>query len=384
MKFSVRCRIPPICHRNAKQSNAETIKRSGKMDLFAYESHLTDKEQAILADLFKYRVLTTDMIRNRHFDGKGRYVENVLMKLRKEGYIRTSTLKRSRKGRKGYSVHQLTETGRECLARHDKSVEGQSSRSIYVKDYQIPNLLLANEMLLTYEKMGWETWDSRKTKTIYNLDYRDNIQGLVISPKGKKYGLYALEINVAPNTIGRIQSEMRKNHKIIPNYMVIPKGSSSYNDFITYAVGNDKEGKDEQKRLLTSGELRIEPTKINIGKSSKYESQEIWIRKLCELYDLELKSLDKKEGERQSFPVIIEHKGEEKYLIDLTDSDTNKLNDIELYTGTNSGYRWEKRKVLAITFGTNTKLYKKIKEIHNEAKIDLIEMSDGDMISLIT
>lgn len=131
---------------------------------FAYESHLTDKELAIMTDLLKYRVLTTKQIRDRHFDGKGRYVENVLLKLRKDEFIRSSTLKRSRKGKKGYSVHQLTETGKECLQRHDLSVEGQSSWNIYVNEHNIPNILLTNETLFEYEDMGWSVLDSREVK----------------------------------------------------------------------------------------------------------------------------------------------------------------------------------------------------------------------------
>ncbi|WP_284141800.1 MULTISPECIES: hypothetical protein [unclassified Virgibacillus] len=71
--------------------------------------------------------------------------------------------------------------------------------------------------------------------------------------------------------------------------------------------------------------------------------------------------------ERQSFPIIIDYQGEEMYLVDCTDLDVNKINDIELYTSTGSSYRWEKRRILVLMIGMANKAryqvsFKKIAE----------------------
>lgn len=321
------------------------------MDLFAYEKHLTRREQAILSDLLKYRVMTTDMLDRKHFDRKSNYVNVVLHNLRKTGYIKSSILSKSRKGRKGYAYHMITETGKECLARHDLSVEG-TDRNIYLHEYQIPNLLLANEVLIEYEMMGWQVWDSRKVKSEYRMDYRSNIHGLLISPSGKRYGLYALETRVTQNVVGRIQQEIIKYQNQIKNYMVLAKGADSFNLFVEMGFREDaKEGK---RPLVTIGDLIIESFYINFMKRRNFENETDWLYRLCEQLEIKLISIEPRES-RQSFPVIVEYKGEEMYLVDVTDSDLNKYQSIKAYNQAIASKNWDKnRKVLAVSLGIDT------------------------------
>lgn len=331
------------------------------MITFAYESHLTPREEAILTDLLRFRVMTTDMIEKRHFERKGNYVNVLLSKLRKDGYIRSKTLRRSRIGKKGISYHQLTETGRECLIRHDVSVEGQS-KHLYLSEHQIPNLLLANEALLEYDTMGWQVYDSRYVKAKYRLDYRDNIQGLIVSPQGEEYGLYTLETNVTDNVIGRIQSEITKNQGI-KNYIILAKGDKSYKSFLEYGYQEEKEKL--KSRLLTTGKLIIEPFTVNFMKKKAIPNEIDWIKGICRYYNYKIKSIELKNyKKRQSFPIIVEYKGKEYYLVDLTDSDLNKYNDIEVYINSKSSRNWEKRDVLAVTLSISTKPNQVITNLH--------------------
>ncbi|MBB6447867.1 hypothetical protein [Bacillus benzoevorans] len=342
--------------------------------MFAYDKHLTDKELAILEDLCTFRALTTEMIQHRHFEKKGNYVNVLLSQLRKEGYIRSSILSKSRKGRKGFAYHQISETGKECLIRHGVSVEGQW-KNIYLSDYQIPNLLLANEVLLEYESLGWQVWDSRQTKSAYGLDYRNNIQGMLFSPNGERYGLYALETRITENVVGRIQSEIRK-HTQIENWIVLAKGMDSYNLFIEYGFENDNEEKrhlPQQKRLLTIGKLVIEPFKINFEKRKAFSTEEQWIQRLCAYYGFKIKTTDIEENRRQSFPIIIEHQGEEMYFVDLTDADLNKYNDVIIYNESLSSRQWERRKVVVVTL-----------QIENKANLKLDELQIVDHLLLDT
>lgn len=321
------------------------------MDLFAYETHLSEKEKAILMDLLKYRVMTTEMIEKRYFPKKSNYINVLLHRMRKNGFIKSSILKKSRKGRKGYAYHMITETGKECLIRHDLSVEGLG-KTIYVHEYQVANLLLANEALLEYESMGWQVWDSRKVKTTYNLDYRSNIQGLLISPKGKEYGLYTLETRVTENVVGKIQQEISRNKEQIKNYMILAKGADSYKLFIEYGIKENEQN--NKKALTTLGELIIEPFNINFVKRKTFRDEKEWIYRVCKKLNIKIKSMEMKET-RQSFPVIVEYAGEEMYLVDVTDSDLNKYRDIQLYNKSISNRSWEKgRRLLVITLGIDT------------------------------
>lgn len=346
--------------------------RGDSMTFFVYDSHLTDKEQAIMTDLLKYRVLTTYQIRDKHFGGKGGYVDNVLMRLRKDGYIRTNTLKRSRKGKKGYSYHQLTETGKECLERHGVSVEGQSDR-IYVSAHQVANLLLANETLLEFDKLGWGVLDSRTVKRKYNLDYRDHIHGMVISPNGEEYGVYTLETSISRNVIGRIQSEIQRNKEMIKNYMIIAKGQDSYMLFIDYGIVEEQKSNRPNKRrtrkpLLTNGELIIEPFGNIFSKLNAFPNRRSWIEALCRHYGFKLKSTEIQQGARQSFPTIVEYGEQEYYLVDLTNHDLNLLNDVVAYNSSHSSRRWEKRELIIVVLDVNTKLKKMVSKLPSPIK----------------
>ncbi|HEY4550917.1 MAG TPA: hypothetical protein VIG98_11670, partial [Bacillus sp. (in: firmicutes)] len=86
------------------------------------------------------------------------------------------------KGKKGHTVHRLTETGLECLARHGMSVEVQSPQ-LYVRPNQMHYLTMANDVMVDLTLAGWEVWDSRKVKREYNLDKKMNISGLLSTSK---------------------------------------------------------------------------------------------------------------------------------------------------------------------------------------------------------
>ena len=350
------------------------------MEVFDYEIHLTDREYGILIDLYHYRVMTTFQIKNKHFGNKGTYVNKVLNIMREKNLIKSMILKNSRKGKKGYSYHRLTETGLERLSKRDMSVEGKSS--LYVKPLQVPFILMANDLVVDLADTDWEIWDSRKVKTHFNLDERMNIQGLMISPEKKEYGLYVLDKNTHPNNIGKIQSEIRSNIGLgIENHLIITKGRNSYNAFVNYALEPTENSKYYRKPLLTGYEMQIHPYQTFISKTTTYRTNKEWLIALCNLYDITIKSTEKEE-KRQSFSNIVDFQGEEMYLVDCTDSDINKINDIDLYTSTSSGYRWENRKIVAICIGMPNKATKKLMDIANLGLIKLIIVNPSDMESL--
>lgn len=326
-----------------------------------YLIKVNEREHAILNDLYDYRVMTTEQIKKLHFNNRGYYVNKVLMKMRKKGLIKTSTLKGSRKGRKGFSYHRMTETGLSRLQRSDKFVEGQSS--LYVKPRQVPYLLMLVDLLAELRETGWEVWDSRRVKDEYNLDPRMNIQGLVISPENKRYGLYILPENTTPQTLGKIHSEIALNvNNLLNDYLILSNGQLTFYEFVDRAIDPPilSNGK-KPKPLNTGHSIKVYPFKMFTIKANAFQSEKEWIEKLCSHYGFKLLSMNKNET-RQSFPIIVEYKGKEWYLVDLTDSDIQKYHDIEIYSKSNSNRRWEQRDIIAISLSVATQANKSLEE----------------------
>lgn len=327
-----------------------------------FQMKLSDKEFGILNDLYNYRVMTTEQIKKLHFNNQGTYVNKVLWKMRNKKLIKTDILRNSRKGKKGYSYHRLTETGLECLVKHGKGVEEQLS--LYARPKQVSYLLLISELVSDLIGTKWEIWDSRKVKREYNLDKRMNIQGLAISTEQKRYGLYVLTESSSVKTIGKIQSEIRTNaHNLLHDYLILAKGKNSFVDFADRAIEPQTEGENRKSEPLYTGHsVKIYPYIPFILKTKSFQTEKDWLMNLCNYYGFKIKSIKKKEG-RQSFPIIIEYKGKEWYLVDLTDSDLNKYRDIEVYSRSNSSRRWEKREIIAVTLGLPTKMNYKLSQL---------------------
>jgi hypothetical protein len=75
---------------------------------------VSEKELNVLKDLYHYRLLTAEQIKTKHFSDSKYYVDRALYRLRNRKIITSSVYKGSRgKGKKGHTVHRLTETGLE-------------------------------------------------------------------------------------------------------------------------------------------------------------------------------------------------------------------------------------------------------------------------------
>ncbi|GAE93059.1 hypothetical protein JCM21714_2094 [Gracilibacillus boraciitolerans JCM 21714] len=352
------------------------------MDTFVYDKHLTDKQILILKDLLEYRVLTTEMIRERFFNGTGRYVENVLLVLRKEGYIKSSILNKSRKDRKGYAVHQITERGKNMLLRYSEVEQSVNHKTIqHVKDYQVQQILLANEVLYHYYKIGWEIWDSRLAKQKYDIDYRAHLQGMVISPEQKRYGVYVLDREVNENIIGKIQKEIMeydKENKIHDN-IIIFKGANSYLHFIDYGMTETEYRHDDRKMkrrpVQTAGEMIVEPYTLHVKRLTKGLSKQEWIITLCNYYDLRIIEKDNQE-KRQAFETTVEYFNQVYFLVDLTDSDFNKFHSIQAYHNSQSEKQWNNnQKVLVLVLSIETAI---IKELEQWDNVELLKIKSGE------
>ena len=246
---------------------------------------VSDKELNVLKDLYHYRLLTTEQIKRKFFSDSKYYVDRALYRLRNRKIITSSIFKGSRgKGKKGHTVHRLTETGLECLARHGMSVEVQSPQ-LYVRPNQMHYLTMANDVMVDLTLAGWEVWDSRKIKKEYNLDKKMNIAGLLINPEGKRFGYYVLDSAVMNATLGKIQAEIKDNYPSIKNFIIFTKGQRSYEQFMEYSFNPPKKRVDnrliEQKPIYTGYDLKVVSSRTGRRLLQKYPTKSEWIQCSC-------------------------------------------------------------------------------------------------------
>lgn|SRR5690625_3562611 len=131
------------------------------------------------------------------------------------------------------------------------------------------------------------------------------------------------------------------------------KGLDSYKEFIKNVV-------DSNRKILTSEGLKVFLYKPFIKVSKVFTSEVQWIERICAYFDFKLKSTVIQEGVRQTFPYIVEYKGNEYYLVDLIDSDLRKFESIETYYKSQSSRYWKKKEVIAIGLEINTLVMDKL------------------------
>ncbi|GEN46751.1 replication-relaxation family protein [Alkalibacillus haloalkaliphilus] len=333
-----------------------------------YYEKLDDKRIEIMDDLTRFRALTKEQIHRKHFDGKGYHVNNILSELRKKGYVKSDTLKGSRVGKRGYSYYKITDKGIDLLYAYGKEYLTEVKEP-YLRNNQLKYILSANEVLLHLEEAGWQALDSRAVKSKYELDRRDNILGELVTPNEENYGIYILEQNSDIRTIGRIQSEIVANSNNISNYMIFVKGEQSYNKFIDSGV---------RTQLHTAYKVKLIPYKVGVQIMSAFPNEEEWVKTLGEKFNFDVLTTKRQENgsTSQSFPYLIRHNGQEKYLVDMSFSDLSLSHKVNAYV--ESEYRWEKRP-LFITYMMEQSIYmigNKAQQITEKQQISIEDYSN--------
>ncbi|KAA9019022.1 replication-relaxation family protein [Niallia endozanthoxylica] len=345
---------------------------------------VSEKEFKVLKDLYNYRSLTTEQIKRKYFSDSKYYVDRALYRLRSRKIITSSVFKGSRgKGKKGHTVHRLTETGLECLTRHGMSVEVQQPVQLYVRPTQIHYLTMANDVMVDLTLAGWEVWDSRKVKREYNLDRQMNIAGLLINPEGKRFGYYVLDSAATIQLLGKIQAEIKDNYPRIKNFIIFTKGQRSYEQFMEYSFNppNKRVANRliEQKPIYTGYDLKVVSSRTGRRLLQKYPSKSEWIHALSNHLGFEVINETIQEDEtRQSFPTVVKYKDEEMYFVDLLDSDITQIRHIQNYS--NQSYQWEKRKLLVTNYSF-LKEYQRIED--NPFLIEKLDMNLSDIAELL-
>lgn len=290
---------------------------------------LSLRDLQILYDLYQYRVLTTEQIKKRYFANSKSYVNQKLHAMRNSHLITTFPVSRGN-GKRGMACHRLTDTGIACLKEQGMPVKYRAS-DLQVTPGAIPYLLAANDIMIELTPYGWTMRDSRETKALYNLNRGDIIHGTLISPDGTEYGLYVLMAGTFEHNMAKIIQEIRATsmgEAGLTNFMIFTKGAASFSHFIERATEpkvNPAKPFEDAQPLIVGGALCVLPYRFGIQ----------YLKAIS--IDNDLVKFFTRYGSvtpiqnRTPFKWLIRHNGDEKYLVNLLDTDLMKIHDLKRY-----------------------------------------------------
>lgn len=316
-----------------------TLGRRTVLPRTPYIKELNERDISLLKDLYDYRMLTTSQIKKRYFADSKSYVDQKLHALRKSCLVSSFTLKgsRSREGKKGIVCHKITDRGISKLKELGMEADGPASR-LKVSPASIPYVISANDMMIELTPAGWEFKDSRKTKKLFNLNFGDYIHGMLTDPGGKKYGMYILEEGTLPHNLGKIASEIRDAvHPGLANFLIFAKGPNSYLSFVERAI-NPKPGRSGMSTppLTVAGCLKVMPLRLGLGLYRHFPTEGEWNKAVITEMGARIVAVNEP---NQPFDVMIEHGGEEKYLVSLFDTDIMMIDRLRRYHARENGMR---------------------------------------------
>lgn len=283
---------------------------------------------AILHDLYRYRMLTTRHILKKHFNGRS-YGYRKIYILKNSGYITSFPL--INKGRKETSCYRITDRGINLLQEKGIVTENIRAADLQVSKERLTYLNDINTIMVDLTSYGWEMKDSRETKQIYNLDRRSLIQGLLISPDGMEYGLYLIAGEAEEKTIVRALNEI--DQPVIPNHIIFVKSMQSYNNFIKIR---------EQNNIINQSIHLLTYSDYSLNVLKRLPTEKHFVNFFTKYFSFVQKSTN------PNFDYVVEHEGEEKYLVNLMTNDLMRLFRVKkIYTI--DRYRQDGRKVILVS-----------------------------------
>lgn len=327
---------------------------------------------AILKDLYDFRALSTAQISEFHQITK-LYTYRKLNILRNTGYTITVPIKGSYipgQSRQG-NYHRISETGIACLRKQGYPVE-RNANSLRVSRFHLPYVLTTNDILLNMKHAGWRIQDSREVKKQFCLNRSMNIQGTLESPNGKGYAFYTFTHSTSAKNMEKVIGEIEQypssdktaaGERYFDNFLFFTNGKKSF----TKVIGKLQ----ERPSILKTESMKVLPQTFGIKYLVALEGSENKFHSCLEQAfprELKLFSMVKKpmihSNHPEGFNQIVQYKGEEKYLMNLLDTDMIKVKHIVKYR--KNQYERNGRKVLVVTHPNIRAIHETLlKDIHH-------------------
>jgi len=354
------------------KTDTQKVKRIQKLDL------------DILESLYKYRALSTAQIR-KMFNLSKMYTYKKMRILQNTGWVHKAWIKGfaapQRKKRQGV-YFRIGETGIACLRKQGYPVERKASQ-LRVSENFLPYLLSTNDLMIDLMSFGWRMLDSREVKRKYSLNRGDSLQGILTSPGDKEYVFYMLMEKTTKPTLTKIAQEMEsysaldatKGERPIPHYIIFVRGQESYqqvNNFFNSRTG----------AITSSGQIKVMPLFFAKMYFRLFDDKKELLKYLSRfgIEDVTARANLTQIKSYNGLSTVVRHEGEEKYFVNLLDSDLIKMHDIHSYR--KEQYELDGRKMLAIT--TNALINKQQEMLQAIKHIDWYPLDHHEMIDYLS
>ncbi|MET1174612.1 replication-relaxation family protein [Paenibacillus amylolyticus] len=291
--------------------------------------NLTERDQNILHALYRFRTFTTPQIYRLFFsNNKTRdYCWQRMSYLKRDGYIMAKPVVKN--GKRDTHSYFLTAKGMETLKSKGIVDKTAFAKDLQLSGYRMIYANLVNEIYVQLKAYGFDMWDSRQVKNIYELDRNSLIQGCLVAPDQRQYGVYLLTADPEEKTIAKVISEIKKNFTI-KYYMVLCSTPDAFTNF-------ERVLKYEETRIRSSVSLLPYDDALIVLKTIGTEEQRV---ALYQKYGAV------RHNEKGAFPYTVVHNGEVKYVCENLHNSTGVRRRLSLYTS--HEFKREGRKVLLL------------------------------------
>jgi hypothetical protein len=186
---------------------------------------LTQRDVDILYDLYRYRTLSVDQLKNVHFREKPSYIYRKLSLLKQEGFVdsyRLIALKNNKRG----GCYYVTEKAIDLLEEYELIDQKRRARDNKVQGPALPHIIEVNELYVQLTHYGWQFNPSREVKAKFGMNRSAVIKGSLVNRDGKEFVIYLLEENSREDMIEQIAREIQAHD--LKHVFLFCKGKESY------------------------------------------------------------------------------------------------------------------------------------------------------------
>ena len=301
---------------------------------------LVDRDMKLLQDLFRYRTLTINQIRQLYFEAHDEsYVYKRLGRLQQHHYVlvRSRFIANNKVGIVSISERGIRTLVQKKLISEDEVVRANHLRKLNT-DYHLKNSLDARTLYVRLRGDGWEFKDGREFKIEKNLNRGNKVLGVLISPDGIEYPLFIMDRNFKDRTIAKVMTEIKTSPFSRALIMYRGTGTEDYQRI----VAAHARAVEEQRLVANIHVFPFVMQSIDLLKKTLAPSC------LVKYFTEEYGQLIPVKNRYYLAPYEIEHEGEQKMVMEYLSHDLYRTFSLELYG--ESAYREHQKKCLVFTW----------------------------------
>ena len=319
---------------------------------------ITETDRGILYDLYRFRIMSREQIERIYFSENKAYTYRKMHIMKNSGLVRSKIVMRQRQEeRERTAIYYITDRGLRLLRELEIIDDDIEAKDLQIDRENVDNYLDFNDIYVELKDEGYRFLDSRALKKKYQMERGDLCKGAIVDEDGKEYLVYVIKNKARESTMRRILKEsgkklmgMTERHNLI-----LFRGMESYDEFL----------KMYDQYVLPSA--YIMPFGFGVDYLKRYKGERDFVNLITKYGPV------KRNDDRfsRAFPYVIEHKGEEKYAVNLM------MNDLVLIDKL-TRERLDKKALLFTHEIFGYDINERLKGVRG---IEIIEITDGELMS---